>query len=198
MSFFLYNSLRVLGTKIKFINNQNLDLNTTYIFVANHQSLHDIPAIYWNMRGHHPVFVSKKELAKGIPSVSFNLRKSGAALINRSDRSQALKEILKMGEFVNQNKFSAVIFPEGTRRGDGIKDFKSGGMAALLKKCPDALVVPISIKGTRELQIGKSYPLKSFCNLEWEVLQPIDPKKIKIDELMTEARNSIIESLSKK
>ena len=38
--------------------------------------------IIWFMRRHTPIFVSKIELAHGIPGVSYNLRKSGAALID--------------------------------------------------------------------------------------------------------------------
>ena len=48
------------------------------------------------MRKWHPKFISKKELGKGIPSVSYNLKYGGSALIDRKDPKQALPEIKKV------------------------------------------------------------------------------------------------------
>ena len=64
-------------------------LNVPVVFVANHQSLYDIPPFIWFMRSNHPKFISKIELAKGIPSVSYNLRHGGAALIDRKNPRQS-------------------------------------------------------------------------------------------------------------
>ena len=41
-----------------------------------------------------------------------------------------------------------------------MKPFAIGGVATLLKKVPDALVVPIAIQGSWELTQYGSYPLK--------------------------------------
>ena len=38
----------------------------------------------------HPKFISKKELGRGFPSVSYNLRVGGSALIERKNPRQAL------------------------------------------------------------------------------------------------------------
>ena len=67
------------------------------IIVSNHQSMNDIPPIIWYMRKYHPKFVSKIELGKGIPSVSYNLRHGGSALIDRKDSKQALVAIARFG-----------------------------------------------------------------------------------------------------
>ena len=48
------------------------------------------------MRQFHPKFISKKELGKGIPSVSFNLRHGGSALIDRKNPMQAVEAIRKL------------------------------------------------------------------------------------------------------
>jgi 1-acyl-sn-glycerol-3-phosphate acyltransferase len=48
------------------------------------------------LRDFHCKFVSKKELGKGIPSVSYNLRHGGSALIDRKDPKQAIPEIKKI------------------------------------------------------------------------------------------------------
>ena len=93
MNWFLIKSLLILGIRVQVENKHNLPENTTLIFVANHQSTFDIPPIIWYFRKHYPKFVSKKELGKGIPSISFNLKHGGAALIDRKDPKQALSEL---------------------------------------------------------------------------------------------------------
>ena len=73
-NFFLLRCLNILGTRFVVENEHNIPVERPCIFVANHQGVYDIPPIIWYLRKHHPKFVSKKELGKGIPSISFNLR----------------------------------------------------------------------------------------------------------------------------
>jgi 1-acyl-sn-glycerol-3-phosphate acyltransferase len=77
--------------------------------------MYDIIGIIWYLRRFHTKFVSKKELGKGIPSVSFNLRHGGSVLIDRKDPKQAIPAIKGLSEYIEKHKRSAVIFPEGTR-----------------------------------------------------------------------------------
>jgi 1-acyl-sn-glycerol-3-phosphate acyltransferase len=128
--------------------------------VANHQSTYDIPPLIWYLRKHHPKFISKKELGKGIPSVSFNLRHGGALLIDRKNPKEAIQSIQEFGKRLTENKHSAVIFPEGTRSRDGkIKPFQKAGLFTLLKHMPDALVVPVSIGNSWRFAEHKYFPM---------------------------------------
>lgn len=175
----------ITGTKASFNTRVELPLNRPLIFVSNHQSTFDIPGIYWFLRKYQPIFVSKIELAKGIPSISYNLHKSGAALIDRKDGKQAISEILKLSKFIQENNYSAVIFPEGTRSRSGIlKPFAPGGLNALIKKAPDALVVPLVIEGNNLFDPNKGlFPLTSFSKVSWTVLPPIEPKGKSAEEI---------------
>ena len=119
LNFFLLRIGHLLGTTYKIENREYIPENVPLIIVANHQSLYDIIGIIWFLRKYHPKFVSKKELAKGIPSISYNLRHSGAAIIDRKDPKQAIPEIKKLGEYIELHHHSAVIFPEGTRSKTG-------------------------------------------------------------------------------
>src|SRR5690554_5158510 len=106
----------------------------------------DIPPLIYYLRKHHAKFISKIELTRGIPSISFNLLHGGGANIDRQDSKQSIAEILKLAKNMKKNKWSVVIFPEGTRAREGImKSFHVGGIATILKKVPDALIVPIAI-----------------------------------------------------
>lgn len=199
LNFFLTYGLYLTGAKITLRSLADLPENRPIIFVANHQSTFDIPAIIWFLRKYHPRFVSKIELAQGVPSISYNLRKSGAALINRKDGKQAITEIARLGKLIHNEKSSAIIFPEGTRTASGImKPFVAGGVATLLKRAPDALIVPVAISGTGTFNPKGIFPLKSFSKLSWTALTGIEPAGKKVEEILAEAQAAIQEILDRK
>lgn len=196
LNFFLVCTYYALGNTVKFTNKQDLPAGRPIIFVANHQGMYDIPVMIWFLRKYHAKFISKIELTKGIPSISYNLKYGGAANIDRKDPRQSITEIARLGTRMKENKWSAMIFPEGTRSKDGIvKTFQPAGVATLLKKCPEALLVPIAINNSwKMVQYGK-YPLDTFVNMTWEVLPPIEPAKRPVDELVKEAEEVIRKAL---
>ncbi len=192
LNLFLLRTVYLLGNTVTFVNKQNLPLGRPIIFIANHQGLLDIPPMIWYLRKYHAKFISKIELTKNIPSISYNLRHGGGANIDRKDPRQSITEIIKLATRMKENKWSAVIFPEGTRSTDGtVKTFQAAGIATILKKCPEALLVPIAIKDSwRMIQYGQ-YPLNTFTPMKWEVLTPIEPAGRPVDEIVLEAENQI-------
>ena len=193
----LLSTAYLLGNTITFINKQNLPVGRPIIFLANHQSLFDIPPLIWYLRKYHAKFISKVELTKGIPSISYNLKYGGGANIDRKDSRQSVAEIIKLANRMKENQWSAVIFPEGTRSKNGeVKSFQVGGIATILKKCPDALLVPIAIKDSWKMIQYGMYPLNTFTPITWEVLSPIEPGNAPIEELVLEAENRIRAALS--
>jgi len=192
LNFCLVSTYYLLGDVVTFKDNQNLPLGRPMIFVANHQSLYDIPVMIWYLRKYHPKFISKIELAKGIPSISYNLRHGGAANIDRKDPRQSIMEIGKLGTNMKEKGWSAMIFPEGTRSADGVvKAFQAAGVAALLKKCPEALIVPVAINNSWKMVRYGKFPLNTFLSMSWEVLAPIERNSRTADELVKEAENQI-------
>jgi 1-acyl-sn-glycerol-3-phosphate acyltransferase len=104
--------------------------------------------------------VAKKELARGIPSISYNLRLGGNAVIDRSDRAQALPAIREMGRRAQERGVSVVIYPEGTRaRGGDMGPFKPAGALALMEAAPDLALVPVAIDGSWELLRYRMLPV---------------------------------------
>ncbi|MDX1363841.1 MAG: lysophospholipid acyltransferase family protein [Arenibacter latericius] len=186
----------ILGTTYSFKNTQTIDTNRPTILVLNHQSMHDIPPIIWFMRKHHPKFVSKMELGKGIPSVSYNLRHGGSVLINRKDSRQSIMEIAKLGSYIEDTKRAAVIFPEGTRSKTGVpKKFHTTGLKMLMKKAPSALIVPISINNSwKMLKYGK-FPYGIGNHITLEVHKPREIEG-NIDDLLTEVEQTITQNIT--
>ena len=196
LNFFLLGTYFIMGSRIIFKNPYNLPTDRPIIFIANHQSMYDIPALIWFLRKYHAKFISKIELTKGIPSISFNLKYGGGANIDRKDSKQAVSEIFKLAERMQKFNWSTVIFPEGTRAKNGqLKPFAIGGVATLLKKVPNALIVPIAINGSWKLvQYGK-FPLSAGQKITWEVLEPIEPEKKTMEEIVAAAEEAIKEAL---
>lgn len=193
LNFFLTMANYILFNRVKFINKESLPLDCPIIFVANHQSTFDIPAMIFFLRRFHGKFISKIELAKAnIPSISFNLKHGGAANIDRKDSKQSIAEILKLANNMKEKRWSAFIFPEGTRTRNGkMKKFSVGGIATLLKKNPDAVVVPIAIRGSYEMVRYGMFPLRPFTPLSWEVLSPIQTEGRTVEEIVQQAEQAI-------
>ena len=197
LNFFLVRCTNILGTTYIFKNRELIPENVPVIFVANHQSLYDIVGIIWYLRKHHAKFVSKKELGKGIPSVSYNLRHGGSILIDRKDPKQAIPLIKGLAEYIEIHNRSAVIFPEGTRSKDGKpKEFAQSGLKILCKYAPSAYVVPISINNSWKMVKFGPFPMGLGNKLEFIIHEPLAVKDYSFAELMTKTEEIIVKSLN--
>ena len=196
MNWFLVKSLLILGIPVRVKNEQDLPTGKTILFVANHQSMFDIPPIIWHFRKYYPKFVSKKELGKGIPSVSFNLRHGGAALIDRKDAKQALSTLGRFAKNINKNNWSAVIFPEGTRSKTGKpKSFSKNGLKMLIKYNPEALIVPLTINNSYKVFKYGKFPLGLFSPIEILTHAPIAANAMEFDELVATVEKTVTSSI---
>ena len=174
LQFFLMRCLNVLGTRFSFNNPYQIKTGVPLIIVANHQSMYDIPPLIWYFRKHHVKFISKKELGKGIPSVSYNLRHGGSVLIDRKDPMGSVKAIEDFAKRIKTNNWAAVIFPEGTRSRTGHpKTFKTKGLLTMFKQAPDALIVPVTINNSwKTLRYGK-FPMGIGAHITFKVHPPV-------------------------
>lgn len=196
LNFFLVKCTNILGTSFTFKNRELIPKGVPIIFVANHQSLYDIVGMIWYLRAFHAKFVSKKELGKGIPSVSYNLRNGGSVLIDRKDPKQAIPVIKSLSQYIEQHKRSAVIFPEGTRSKNGKpKEFAQSGLKILCKFAPSAYVVPISINNSWKMVKFGAFPMGLGNKLEFIIHEPLAVKDFSFEELMEKTEKSIVQSL---
>ena len=196
MNFLLLQNLCILGTRISFHGFDRIPEGRPLIIVSNHQSSMDIPPIIWCFRKWHPKFISKKELGRFIPSISYNLRHGGSILIDRSNRQQAVKEISLLGERIEKNRHSACIFPEGTRSRDGVvRHFRIAGMAALLKNAPSALVVPFAVDGNYRLYMKGSKLLNAGQRVRYAALAPIEQEGRSVEDIVEQCELAIRKEL---
>ena len=167
-------ALRLCNIRVLVERAPGLRPDGRYVIVSNHQSMLDIPILGTLFRRSFPKYISKRSLARYIPSVSYNLRRGGHALIDRNDASGAIGVIRGLGERVHRGEVSALIFPEGTRARRGqLGDFRRGGTLALLEAAPDAPVVPVTIDESWKLLRHNMFPLPWGVRVRVAVGEPI-------------------------
>ena len=167
-------TLRLTGARFAIERAPGLRRRTAYIFVANHQSMFDVAFLGGVMLTSYPKYVAKKELARGLPSVSFHLREGGNAVIDRNDREQAIAAIRDLGRQGEERGVSVVIYPEGTRAREGaLKPFKLAGSRALLEAAPHLPVVAVAIDGSWKLVRHRFLPVPFGTRVRFHLGEPI-------------------------
>jgi 1-acyl-sn-glycerol-3-phosphate acyltransferase len=125
---------------------ENLDPHGTYVFVSNHQSLMDIPALLATLP-HQFRFFAKKGLYQ-IPFVGTHLRRAGHLPVDRSSARASLKSMTEGAHIISNRGVSVLLFPEGGRAPEGLREFKEGAAYIAIKA--GVPVVPVAIVGMRE------------------------------------------------
>ena len=196
LNFFLVRCTQILGTTYKIKNRELAPNGVPVIIVANHQSMYDIPPIIWFLRKLHPKFISKKELGKGIPSVSYNLRHGGSVLIDRKDPQQALPEIKKVAEYIEKHNRSVVIFPEGTRSKTGEpKKFSETGLKILCQNAPSAYILPVTINNSWKLVKFGTFPMGLGSKLMLTLHQPLKVSDYSFEEILKKTEQAVVSEI---
>ena len=186
--------LKIVGYPFT-VDNKAGDLPTDkpMIVVSNHQGMFDISMIGIELRKHHPKYVSKAALSKGIPSISFNLRHGGSVLIDRKNGKEAIVKIKEFCKYLNKHNRAGVIFPEGTRTRNGkMLPFKPIGLKVMLKEMPEATVVPVALENFWTIEKYGLRPIPFGKRLKCTVLPPIDRTKFKNNnEIINEIERQI-------
>lgn len=193
MMWCINNALVVAGSW-RTVRKTQVDLPTDkpMIIVSNHQSMFDIPTIGWVLRKHHPKYIAKATLAKGIPSISYNIREGGSITIDRKNKSDAVERIRQFCTYLNQHNRAGCIFPEGTRSRDGkMKPFQKGGLATMLELMPEATIVPVALERYWKITRYKFAPIPFGIVLRCTVFDPIDRAEKSVEELIAELESFI-------
>ncbi|MGO3182459.1 MAG: lysophospholipid acyltransferase family protein [Aequorivita sp.] len=190
--------LHALGTTFHVDIDSNIPKDVPIIIVSNHQSMWEISAISWFLRKYHPKFISKVELGKGIPSISFNLRHGGSILIDRKNPRQALVEMVKFSKYLQKYNRSGVIFAEGTRSKDGVpKPFRRSGLQTLFKKLPEGYVVPVTINNSWKLQRWGMFPMPLGVRFELTAHPAVKISDFEVEELIDKVEETVTSCIQK-
>ena len=133
-----------------------LEPGKSYVFLANHQSLFDIPVLIATSPGQIRM-VAKRSLFQ-IPVFGWALRAGGFIPVDRADRSSAIQTFASASARLRQ-KTSLLLFPEGTRSlDDTLLPFQRGGFLLALKS--GLPIVPVGIRGSRAIQRKGSFAIR--------------------------------------
>jgi 1-acyl-sn-glycerol-3-phosphate acyltransferase len=182
--------MKVAGVKVAVRNFDLIPEEGSCIFVANHQSLLDIPAVVSVLPG-RVRFMAKRSLFK-IPIFGWCLSLEGFVPVDRADREKARRS-LEPAEKVLGTGTRLFIFPEGTRSRTGeTGSFKTG--AFRLAIATDVPIVPLAIVGAEKvLPAGRKRIRHGTITVV--AGDPIDPDGLEISqrhELMAQVREWIV------
>ncbi len=130
---------------------EKLDPRANYVFVANHSSYMDIPAVLSRLR-YQFRFFAKTGLYR-IPFLGWHLHRAGHLRVDRSNARNRLKSMNEGARALAEDGISMLLFPEGGRTKIGLREFKEGAAYIAIKA--GVPVVPVAIRGLREcLPVG--------------------------------------------
>jgi 1-acyl-sn-glycerol-3-phosphate acyltransferase len=147
--------LWVTGARVTVKFGAQLDPQKSYVYVSNHTSNLDAPAILAAVD--RPLrFIAKQELRR-IPVFGFAARRMGHVFIDRKDRSGATRAIRGRIE-KGLSGVALFFFAEGTRATtDELLPFKKGAAIAALETGLDC--VPLAVAGARDVLKPKGLSL---------------------------------------
>lgn len=166
-----------------------LDRRRGYVFLANHQSFYDIPALLASLPA-GVRFAAKKSLFR-IPVFGWALAVAGFFPIDREDRSRA-REAFAAAAARLEAGTSVLFFPEGTRTLDGtLGPFERGGFLLALRSGQP--IVPVGIAGCRAVMPkGRLAVAPGVVSLRFGAPIAVEAYGVRRkDELMSEVRARI-------
>jgi len=177
------------GVKLKTYGNLNVEKSPGKIYVSNHESHFDPPALA--LACPHPLyFIAKKEL-KYVPFIGWYIWLSGMIFIDRKSKSKAQASIKKASEQVKNGK-NIISFSEGTRTKTGeLMIFKRG--AFKMAKENNLEIVPLAVSGSREVLASGSWHIKPglIKVMIGDVIRAEEFKDLSVEELAAETRSRV-------
>ena len=135
------------GARIKVRGLEHVPRDQAAVFIANHASYLDIPAIW----GYVPVqfrIMAKRSLFY-VPFMGWFLWRAGHIPVDRENSRAALANINRAADKLKAG-CSLVVFPEGHRSPEGVlQEFKTGGFKLAQKA--GVAIVPVTIIGSHRV-----------------------------------------------
>ncbi|MCD8513697.1 MAG: 1-acyl-sn-glycerol-3-phosphate acyltransferase [Nitrincola sp.] len=179
------------GVKTQVEGLENLPKGEPYVALSNHQS--EWETLYFQLVFRPQTVVLKKELLK-IPLFGWALALLKPIALDRSQRREALKQLLRQGSERLQEGIPVLIFPQGTRVavGDPGRFNKGGAMLAVKNQVP---IIPVVHNA------GRCWPGKSFVKypgtVQLVIGKPIQTQGRSVDEVQAEAEAWLLEQMQR-
>lgn len=184
---------RSAGMRVITHGRERLDLALPHVFVVNHVSIMDIPAILHAVPGSG--FVAKRELSR-VPLFGAAARAVGVVYIDRENRKSAFAAYEEAAERVRDGQ-SVIVFPEGTRGATyAVRPFKKGPFVLAIRA--GVPVVPVIMHGTIEVTPNGTLDVTPGT-VNVHLLEPIHTTGLSYDDrnsLADQVQARMIEAMS--
>lgn len=156
------------GCEVTVFGRENIPLDRPVIFMANHQSYVDVPALYflkWQFK-----WMADVDLFR-IPFFGWAMRMAGYVPVRRGSPQSGLRSLERAKRWL-AGGISIFVFPEGTRSHTGqFGRFQTGGLR--LAVSTGAEIVPVVLVGTRQLLPRGSWIFQVGIRPQIHVLPPV-------------------------
>jgi len=180
-----------VGVKTKVTGLENINKAHFNVYVSNHESQLDIPAVVRLVPV--PLYFLLKEEIKKVPFLGWYAAAMGMIFVDRKNKSKAIQSLTNAAELIKNGK-NVIVFPEGTRTKTGeIQPFKRG--AFVIAKESNIGIIPMAIKGSRETLPSGSIQFKRGT-IELKIGEPIlseTVKNLSLKELIIHTENKVKE-----
>jgi 1-acyl-sn-glycerol-3-phosphate acyltransferase len=163
---------RICNVRVQVEGADKLDPEQSYVVMANHHSLFDIPTVLSSLP--FPFRMLAKASLFRIPFMGWYMSRVGYIPVEREDPKKARESLDRAARRVASG-LSVLVFPEGTRSPEGtVKRFKRGGVN--LAHAAGVPVVPVAIINSgRLLPRGSWYADPGVITMR--IGDPIDPSR---------------------
>ncbi len=185
-------SFRLGRIRVRTAGTENVPPHTACIFMANHVSNLDPPALIPNIPGRTSVFL-KRSLMK-IPVLGYGMKLGEFVPVDRDGRIDSAIESVRAAQRVLEKGLHITTFVEGTRSRDGrMLPFKKGPFYLAMET--GAPCIPVSIHGTETMMAKGSLRIRpSTAHITFH--PPLYPRDFASrEELMQAVRTSIASGL---
>ena len=168
---------------------KNLKSHDSYVIVANHQSMADIPVLH-GFLGLNIKWIMKQELGR-VPIFGTACRALGCIYVDRKNPDLAIKSIEEARKRLS-SKASVLFFAEGTRSRDGrVLAFKKGAFRFALET--GLPILPVTIKNSLQILPSDSVEIMpgQVDIVIHRPLEPDDYRQMPIDDLVRSTRHTI-------
>ena len=183
-------AFRLAGIRVEVTGRERVPAGTACIFMSNHVSNLDPPALIPNLPGRTSAFL-KRSLTK-IPVLGYGFKLGEFVPVDRDGNVESAKESVAEARRVMEKGIHITTFVEGTRSRDGrMLPFKKGPFYLAMES--GAPCVPISIYGTESMMSKGSMSVRpGTAHIVFH--SPLDPKSFATREEMMEAMRASIAS----
>jgi len=183
-------AFNLAGIRVDVNGAENIPARTACIFMSNHVSNLDPPALIPRIPGRTAAFI-KRSLMK-IPLLGFGFKLGEFIPVDRDGHVESAQESIAIARTVMAKGIHITTFVEGTRSRDGrMLPFKKGPF--YLAKETGAPCIPVSIRGTENMMAKGSMKIKPGT-VHIEFHSPIYPDNFATREELLEAVRAAIAS----